>query len=913
VIKRHSIKRTYLRFLASISHAELFAVIIMTAISLIYCANPAFAQSIKHGASMIIPTNISDTNDLTQNLRAPDIVFGLFTGVMLTAALYLFFIWIVIRDKGQVFLMLLLLCLAVNMASTNDTIMQSLGIFNLTMRNLLQSYSMILAYFFALFFTYYFLDIENNAPFMCLPTFIFSGCLFLLLIYSSFDQTPIHFILPTLGVFSISIILITGLSTLRLGISGSLSHLTAFSFFLAGNLAVPLYDLGFIIKLDSAKNASYMGYSIAAMMFAIVIAGQFAARQEEKEKALETSNERFSLAAKGSNEGLFDWNRKTNSVYISDQFYKITGTNKQNKNKSLRSWLHYIYPIDRKLFFRALRKIKETRGSSSINFEVRAYKNDKEKYWIHIKMIAVKAPNSDKIIRLVGSIGDITGRKRSEAALKASEIRFRSITEAQPVPVMISRLSDNQIIYASPGAEILLGTHGGTIISNKLDRFLFKSVERDEILNDIKKGEEINLKEVSITKGDGEILPAALSARKINYRNEESMVIGLYDLTERKKAEKQIEEQQEALQQSEKMAALGGLLAGVAHELNNPLSVVMGQTTLLTENQPDDKIKKRGEKIFKAADRCSRIVKSFLALARRKPPEHKNVNINTIIQSSLELLGYQYKNENVKLNVDLEENLPPIIGDDDQLTQVFINLALNAAQAMHDWDKKREVTIQTKTDLENNQIITSVIDTGPGVPQDIRKKIFEPFFTTKGNGGTGVGLALCMNIVASHSGKLLLEDTKGGGTTFKVLLPIAKEEDVQKEDQKTTEHTKEIKLKILIVDDEIELAETLADLLEPEGHYIDLALNGEIALEKLRKSDFDIIISDLRMPVMDGIEMYANIKTEMPKYLNKIIYVTGDTLSPHVNAFLSENPVPVIDKPYRLDDVKNAILKLLKD
>lgn len=880
---------------------------------LIYSLSPAFAGSIQDGASIIMPTGLHSSTELPAQLRTPDIVFGLFTGVMLTAALYLFFIWIVIRDRGQVFLMLLLLCLAVNMASTNDTMMQALSIFNMTMRNLLQSYSMILAYFFSLFFTYYFLDIDNNAPFMKIPIFIFSGCLGLLLIYSSFDQTPIHFILPTLGVLSVSIILLTGLSTLRVGVTGSFSHLTAFLCFLAGNLAIPLYDLGYIIQLDTAKNASYMGYSVAAMMFAIVIAGQFAARQEEKEKALATSNERFSLAAKGSNEGLFDWNRLTNETYISDQFHKITATSKLKSTRSLHAWLRFIQPTDHKIFFRALRKIKDARGTASINLELRAHRKENERYWLHVKMIAVKEPGSDQLIRLVGSIGDITGRKRSESELRASEVRFRSITEAHPVPVMISKLDDNQILYASPGAEVLLGLPSGTLTSNQLDRFIPKANERNEILEDIQNGKEINLKEISITHGDGDMLPAALSARKINYRNKEAMVIGLYDLTERKKAEKQIEEQQEALQQSEKMAALGGLLAGVAHELNNPLSVVMGQTTLLTENQPDEKIVKRGEKIYKAADRCSRIVKSFLALARRKPPEHKSVDINLIIQSSLELLGYQYKNERVTLNVDMAKDLPPVIGDDDQLTQVFINLALNAAQAMHEWDGTREVTIQTKTDFDNKHIVVSVIDTGPGVPQDLQKKIFEPFFTTKGNGGTGVGLALCMNIVASHGGKLLLEDTTGGGTTFHVTLPIAITGTLSKEDLEVAKHTGALNLKVLIVDDEIELAETLADLLEPDGHDIDLALNGKIALEKLKKADFDVIISDLRMPVMDGTELYAKMKEEIPQYLNKIIYVTGDTLSPHVNAFLSENPVPVIDKPYRIADVQKAIVNLLKD
>jgi CheY-like chemotaxis protein len=388
------------------------------------------------------------------------------------------------------------------------------------------------------------------------------------------------------------------------------------------------------------------------------------------------------------------------------------------------------------------------------------------------------------------------------------------------------------------------------------------------------------------------------------------MVVGIYDLTERKQAEAQILRQQEALQQSEKMAALGGLLAGVAHELNNPLSVVVGQATLLIDSGAEPSTITRAEKIYKAADRCSRIVKSFLALARRKPPERKAVAINGLVQSSLELLGYQIRTNNVEVVLELQPDLPDVTGDGDQLIQVVTNLVLNAAQAMDGWKGTHRITIHSRTD--QNMVILTVADTGPGVPPEIRTRVFEPFFTTKGNkGGTGVGLSLCLNIVASHGGQLLIEDTPGGGATFIIQIPAALSgnAEVTPEQKQSTLP----KLKILIVDDEIELAQTLADLLEPEGHEIDIAINGAIALEKLHKKPFELIISDLRMPVLDGPGLYEALKRELPTYANKIIYVTGDTLSSHVQTFLNQYTVPVIDKPYRLADIRRAIEELLKN
>ncbi len=848
-----------------------------------------------------------------QPAQIPDMVFGLFVGILITAALYLMFIWIVIRDRAQFFLMLLLLSLAVHMGSTNDSLMQMVGIYSGALRHLLQTYSMILAYFFGLFFTYYFLEIDVNAPAFRPLVVLSGGGLFLLLAVASWMPQLVQFILPTLGTLAVAVILVSGLVAMQAGVGGAISHLTAFGSFLVGSLATPLYDLGYIERLESAKNLSYIAFAFSALLFAIVIAGQFAARQEEKEKELEISNERFSLAVKGSNEGLFDWDRRTNSVYVSDQFRKLAGLEHRETPKHIYGWIRSVHSADRHLVFTALRKLKNAKGTSAIGFEFRVRTQGKAPHWLHTKIVAVKDYDSSRFSRLVGSIGDITARKRSESELKASEARFRSITEAHPVPVLIARLDDGQLLYASPGAEVLLGLPEGTLLSHRLERFLTRATERQEIIDLMKEGGEVNLKEVNVTRGDGEVMAAALSARRITYRGDEAAVIGLYDLTERKEAEKRIAQQQEALQQSEKMAALGGLLAGVAHELNNPLSVVMGQTTLLIETQEDEKTKSRAEKIFKAADRCSRIVKSFLALARRKPPEHKDVDIAGLIQSAIDLLGYQFRNENVELSLDIQENLPPVIGDVDQLTQVFLNLAMNATQAMHGWQGPHKLTLMAQKEESGETILVSVIDTGPGVPQELRRKIFEPFFTTKGGGGTGVGLALCLNIVAGHGGQVILEDTPGGGATFRIRLPIAKAVPADATVGIEKETTIGRQIRILLVDDEVELAQTLADLLEPEGHDIDLAANGQIALEKIRKKPFDAIISDLRMPVLDGPGLYAAFQQEMPEYMKKIIYVTGDTLSVHVNEFLSQTPVPVIEKPYRLADVQAALAKLLKE
>jgi len=846
------------------------------------------------------------------NEKSASLVFGVFLGVMLTASAYLFFIWIVMRDRGQIFLLCLLMCLSVNLAGTNDLLMDDMGIYSSSVRSLLTNYSMILSCIFSVFFTYYFLEIDINTPKLTVPLFTFSAALFLLLLYSILNQTLVRFALPTISTATIALIILTGLISLRQGASGSFTHIIAFVFFMAGTLAQPLYNIGVITDTSDTKNLTYVSYSMAALMFAIVIASQFAARQEEKEKALAISNERFALATRGANEGLFDWNLESGEVFFSDQLRKIIGLRLENVAESLKLWARMIVPSDRRIVREALRRFRHNPGINTINIEYRIAQANDSRRWLHTKVVATRNARTNKILRMVGSTSDITIRKQSEVALRASEARFRSITEAHPVPVMIVSLRSQIVLYASPGAEQLLGISHNDFMHESFNRFLSDLEVRKTIAGAMSTGKDVNRMEIALNRNDGGTIDVALSARRISYQNEDAMVIGLYDLTERKQAEAQIARQQDALQQSEKMAALGGLLAGVAHELNNPLSVVVGQATLLIEGSPEPKVVIRAEKIFKAADRCTRIVKSFLALARRKPPERKPVRLNDIIAGSLELLGYQLRTGEIDIQQELTPELPEITGDADQLTQVITNMVLNAAQAMDGWKGTRRIIIRSYAD-DTNHVIISFADTGPGVPPEIRSRIFEPFFTTKHNkGGTGVGLSLCLNIVASHGGQLLLEDTPGGGATFIVSLPVA---DATSESTSTSSQTHfqlPTKLSMLIVDDEIELAQTLADLLEPEGHKTDIAINGSVALQKLHQNTYDVIISDLRMPVMDGPALYEALQRELPSYLTKIVYVTGDTLSSNVQSFLAQYSVPVVEKPYRLNDVLKTIASLLK-
>jgi signal transduction histidine kinase/CheY-like chemotaxis protein len=388
---------------------------------------------------------------------------------------------------------------------------------------------------------------------------------------------------------------------------------------------------------------------------------------------------------------------------------------------------------------------------------------------------------------------------------------------------------------------------------------------------------------------------------------------------ERQQTEAEIARQREALHQSEKLTALGSLLAGVAHELNNPLSVVVGQSLLLEEAARDSAFTGRAQKIRYAAERCSKIVRTFLALARRREPEPRPVQINAVIGMAIDLLGYQLRTSGVELVLDLAPNLPELMADADQLHQVATNLIVNAEQALAsqtgaDRSASRQLKISTRFDKARQSLRLVVADNGPGIEPEIRSRIFDPFFTTKPTGqGTGIGLSLCMTIVGTHRGSITPSETPGGGATFTVELPLAGLPAPKiTAAAETAPLSAEQGRRILVVDDEMEIAETLAEILTDLGHRVEIVAHGAAALNQLKAGPFDLILSDLKMPVLDGPGLYAALSRDHPSMMGRIAFLTGDTLSQRQGEFLAETGAACLEKPFTPDEVRRFVGHLLQ-
>jgi len=389
----------------------------------------------------------------------------------------------------------------------------------------------------------------------------------------------------------------------------------------------------------------------------------------------------------------------------------------------------------------------------------------------------------------------------------------------------------------------------------------------------------------------------------------------LSDVTERQQAAEQIERQRDALRQSEKLTAMGSLLAGVAHELNNPLAIVMGRASLLEEKTEGLDLQQDAQRIREAAERCGRIVRTFLNMARQRPATRAPVQVNDLARAAAEMLGYTLRSHGVAVQLQLGADMPEVSADGDLLGQVVLNLIVNAQHALAGVNG---ATIRIASGLEPRRegreprVWLRVADNGPGVPTALRQKIFDPFFTTKAEGlGTGLGLSVSRAIVREHGGDLALESGEQGGASFRLSLPVSGEAAAPSSAMPLDALDGLAKARVLVVDDEVEIGELLRAMLESAGYEVANADSGLVALELLAEARFDAIVSDLRMPGMDGAALWREVRERHPALARRMLFVTGDTLSAGASQFLDQTGCARLEKPFAKAELLAALEAVL--
>ena len=496
-----------------------------------------------------------------------------------------------------------------------------------------------------------------------------------------------------------------------------------------------------------------------------------------------------------------------------------------------------------------------------------------------------------------------------EEALQESEAMFRRVLDACPVPITMYNITDATILYETPAAKQLFGSETRAGDVNRSSRWA-DTAERDRQLAHLREVGYMDSVDVAYRKADGSIFPAAISARHIEYRGDDVIVTSVFGLSEMRAVEEEMARQRDALHQSEKLSATGELLAGVSYELNNPLSVLLGQATLLRDSAQDEKVQRRAEKLYAAADRCARIVKTFLALARQRPLASEPTSLNDLVEEALEVTGYSLRSSDIEVLPRLAPSLPDVLVDRDQLRQVITNLIINAQHALEETNIARQLKIQTGFRRRTNDVVVKVKDNGPGVPAEIRGRIFEPLFTTKDVGvGTGIGLALCHRIVEAHGGTIVLESGAEEGAAFAIRLPVDPDAVID-DDAPPADRDRSRTCDILIIDEEPDVAIVLSELVQADGHATTIALSGEEGLRAIQRAEFDVIFCDIRMPVMDGPGFYHAMTKLRPNMASRLAFVTGDYLSPRVRRFLDGTGCPTIEKPANPEDLRRMILEL---
>lgn len=503
---------------------------------------------------------------------------------------------------------------------------------------------------------------------------------------------------------------------------------------------------------------------------------------------------------------------------------------------------------------------------------------------------------------------------RNMEALARSEALNRAVVMSSLDAIIVT--DENwSVIEFNPAAEAMFGYAR----AEALDRFCWDLVvpadqyqlQVDTMARYKARADDRNLArrfEAKARRKDASTFPVEYSVNTVRAGEHRLFMAHVRDLTEPLRMQAEAAASRERLHQVEKLSAMGSLLAGVAHELNNPLAIVIAQSSLLVEKATTDDVRRRGERIHAAAERCGRIVKSFLAMARQKPPQREPVDINTVAASAVDMVGYGLRSSDIELDLQLAPDLPPVTGDKDLLSQVIANLLINAQQALMDRTAPRRISLHTAA--RDGGIAITVTDNGPGIPDELMRRVFEPYFTTKPAGvGTGIGLSICRNVVEAHGGSVALANQPAGGARFDLFLPAAAPSTIGTPQAAMPRSGRG--LSVLIVDDEADVARSLAEILEGLGHRPIVVERSAAALEAIERTPVDIVFADLRMPGLDGIDFRDRIHDRNPRLAERTVIVTGDTVAGPDRLAKARGPeVVVLEKPFTFDDVRAILARL---
>ena len=493
--------------------------------------------------------------------------------------------------------------------------------------------------------------------------------------------------------------------------------------------------------------------------------------------------------------------------------------------------------------------------------------------------------------------------------VRVTEDRYRKLFEQASDGIVITNTTNLAILELNPRARRLLMIPKLEPGGCSLRAFFEQVTPEADTASGPEHFERIRQhRTLNIVAPNGTKTPVEAEAMAIEFEDQPAYQFAFRELTERVRLEQQ-------LRQSEKLSALGQMISGIAHELNNPLAVIKGYLDLILSHHPlPDRTRDDLKKVAHESSRAAKLVGNFLSFARERPAHRCEVDVNELVTTVAELRKFDLRCAKVEITLDLAPDLPPTQADPDQLQQVLVNLVNNSIQAMSGVVQTPRILLRTG---RINGVIRMVVeDNGPGVPKELEPKIFEPFFTTKEVGkGTGLGLSIAHSILMEHNGRLFYQTSSLGGAAFVLEIPVVKGESGPAESQTEFVQRETVRAekpsRILVLDDEQSLAEMLGQILEHLGHTCTLCHHPVKALELVEQQTFDLILSDYRMPIMDGQQFYRRVVQSKPWLASRFIFLTGDVITEDTQAFLHAAGNTYLNKPFRLQEVEATVARVV--
>ena len=505
------------------------------------------------------------------------------------------------------------------------------------------------------------------------------------------------------------------------------------------------------------------------------------------------------------------------------------------------------------------------------------------------------------LIGTVATLRDITEPKRAQDTLARSEARYRHLVESAS-DAIVTLDANGRFTTVNHAAENISGYKREELVGQWFAPML-PDDDLPKALGHFQQAlaGETGLFESQFYRKDGEV--RTISITYSTPQKDEEVLCLIRDVTDQKML-------QEQLIQSEKMSAIGQLVSGVAHELNNPLAGIsaFAQLLLAEKRFPPDQ-RTAAETIYSEARRASRIVQNLLTFARQHKAEKVLTAINQVLDDTLELRAYELRVRGIDVRREYDESLPDTMADAHQLQQVFLNLITNAEQAMEQREGQHHHRLTVRTRRTADAIRIEIEDTGAGIPPNLIERIFNPFFTTKPTGsGTGLGLSISLGIVREHEGRIWAENAQQTGARFVVEVPVT--EPRAAGEQAAVAQVPSLgsdRLRVLVVDDEASVRVSLQRYLAGRGHEVETTASGEDALTRLKASKYDAVIVDMRMPDLSGEQLFERLRSDDPVHAERVIFTTGDLVNEQMRRFLDGTGRPCVPKPFEFASFDQAL------